>query len=321
MHKLPALFIERLDNIIPPSKLAAVLESFDIKRPTTFRANILKISSKNLENELISLNIKFKRVSWYKDAFILTSQPQSILMDTYLYKEGYIYIQSLSSMIPALVLDPQKDENILDLTAAPGSKTTQIAAITANSGIILANDTSRPRLYRLQANLKLQGVTNVRTTQLPGQILWQKFPEYFDKSLVDAPCSMEGRFLSEDPKSFEDWTPKKVKDLSNRQCFLLRSAISATKPGGIIVYSTCTISPEENEGVINWILTREKDNLEIENIVIKNLKFLPGLTKFNNKIYDKRIKKTLRILPSDNMEGFFIAKIRKLKSNLSKIKS
>ena len=242
-------------------------------------------------------------------------------MNTYLYKEGYIYIQSLSSMIPPLILNPQKDETILDLTAAPGSKTTQMAALMQNSGHILANDTSRPRLYRLESNLKMQNVTNTTTTQFPGQVLWQKFPEYFDKTLVDAPCSMEGRFFSDDPKTFRDWTPKKVKDLASRQCFLLRSAISATKPGGIIVYSTCTISPEENEGAIDWILTKEKDNIKIDNITIKKLKSLPGFTNFNNKKYNTNVQKTLRILPDDNMEGFFVAKILKIKSSLSTIKS
>lgn len=319
--QLPKQFLEKLNKIIPEKSLKKVLQSFTKKRLPTFRTNSLKISVEKLEVELRKLNIIFEKVNWYPGAYILTDQPQSVLMDTYLYKEGYLYIQSLSSMIPPLVLDSKKDEIILDLTAAPGSKTTQIAAFMENTGKVLANDTSRPRLYRLEANLKLQGVTNTTTSQLPGQVLWQKFPEYFDKTLVDAPCSMEGRFFTEDPKSFQDWTPKKVKDLASRQCFLLRSAISATKPGGIIVYSTCTISPEENEGVIDWILEKEKENIEIEDMSIKGLEFLPGITSFSNKKYNPEVQKTLRILPDGNMEGFFVAKIRKIKSSLSAIKS
>lgn len=315
-NKLPSKFLERLNNLIKPDELPSVLESFTKKRPTTFRTNTLKISTSDLKKELTNLGFQFNNPEWYLDAFILLNKSQSELMDTPFYKNGFIYIQSLSSMIPALVLDPKEDENILDLTAAPGSKTTQIASIMNNTGMILANDTSRPRLYRLQANLKLQGVTNTDITQLPGQILWERFPEYFDKTLVDVPCSMEGRFYTEDIKTYRDWTLNKVKELVPRQCFLLRSATSATKVGGTIIYSTCTLSPEENEGVIDWILKKEVDNIEIEKISLKNLKGNPALTSFANKNYNKKVKNALRILPSDLMEGFFVAKIKKLKSNL-----
>lgn len=317
MDKLPPQFEEKLKKIIPSDRLTDVLESFNNKRPTTFRTNTLKISTEKLKQELDRLNINYKQIEWYPDAFILVDQPQSQLMETNFYKEGFLYIQSLSSMIPALILNPLKDEKILDLTSAPGSKTTQIASLMENTGEILANDTSRPRLYRLEANLKLQGVTNTQISQLPGQILWERYPEYFDKTLLDAPCSMEGRFYSQNPKTYKDWTPKKVKELAPRQCFLLRSAISATQVGGIIVYSTCTISPEENEGVVDWILKKEGDNIQVESINTGGIETLPGLTSFGNKKYNNEVKKTLRVLPSNLMEGFFVAKIKKIKSNIN----
>ncbi len=314
-QQLPKEFLKKLESIAPKDQLEEIHQALCQERPTTFRANTLKISSNKLIIELQKLGINFEQISWYKNAFILKDQPQSVLQDTYLYKEGYLYVQSLSSMIPALILNPQPKEKILDLTAAPGSKTTQMAMMMGNSGQIVANDTSRPRLYRLEANAKIQEVNNITVTQLPGQILWQKFPEYFDKSLVDAPCSMEGRFCATDNKTYRDWTPGKVKGLAPRQSFLLRSAISATKPGGMIVYSTCTLSPEENEGVIDWILKKETGNVSLENISIANLKTYPGLKEYKGKKYDTDIIKTVRIYPTRLMEGFFVAKLKKVKTN------
>ena len=148
-----------------------------------------------------------------------------------------------------------------------------------------------------------------------GETLWKKFPEYFDRTLVDVPCTMEGRIQCDDPKTYEDWSTKKIKQLSMLQKYLLRSAISATKPGGVIVYSTCTLEPEENEEVIDWVLKREKGAIEIEKITIPGLELKSGISAWN-KPFDPQITNTARIIPSGQMEGFFIAKIRKLTSTL-----
>ncbi len=321
---LPEKFLEKLDSFLPEdlpagkaSEKQEVLESFTTRKPSTFRANTIKISADQLEKKLLDLGIETKRVSWYKDAFILQNVPQKTLAETTFYKEGCLYIQSLSSMIPPLVLDPQEDDIVLDATAAPGSKTTQIAALMHNKGILIANDKSRIRNFRLSANIQLQGVTNTQILNLPGEFLWKKYPEYFDRVLVDVPCSMEGRFYTEDPKTYKDWTPGKVKMLSEMQKWLLRSAVSATRVGGTIVYSTCTLSPEENEEVVNWILKKEGDALEVEDIHIEGLEHNTGLTKYKNRLFDPRLSKTLRIYPSKNMEGFFVAKLKKVRSTIA----
>lgn len=314
----PEKFIARLGEFHPDKKLE-ILSALCTRRPSTFRANTLKISSDELKKRLAMLGIEVEGVEWYKDAFILKNVPQKILTQTQAYSDGLFYVQSLSSMIPPLVLDPKPNEKILDITAAPGSKTTQIAALMANIGEILANDKSRIRLYRLEANLKLQGVTNTHISNFPAEIIWKKFPEFFDKTLVDVACSMEGRFWCDDPKTYKDWTPGKVKMLSEMQKWILRSAISSTKVGGTIVYSTCTLSPEENEGVIDWILKKEAGNIELEEINIPHLELSDGITSFRQRSFDPLVKKTKRILPSEKMEGFFVAKLRKIKSNLSVI--
>lgn len=314
---LPEKFLTKLDLFISKEEKRQILESFSFRHPSTFRANTLKTTPEKLQKELEEQGIQTDRVSWYDKAFILKNVPQKVLTETPQYKNGELYIQSLSSMIPPLVLQPKDDDIVLDATAAPGSKTTQLAMIMHNKGILIANDKSRVRMFKLQANLILQAVSNAQTLSLPAEFLWKKYPEYFDKTLVDVPCSMEGRFYVEDPKTYEQWTPGKVKMLSEQQKWILRSAISATKPGGIIVYSTCTLSPEENEEIINWILKKEGDSLQLEDISIPFLKSEPGLQRFGHKVFDSQLTKALRIYPSKIMEGFFVAKIRKLKSTVS----
>ncbi len=313
---LPEKFLEKLPFFTDEKTRESILSSMCSRHPSTFRANTLKITADALQKQLDDLGIQTERVSWYKNAFILKNVPQKVLTETDLYKNGFFYVQSLSSMIPPLALDAKPNERVLDLTAAPGSKTTQIAAIMGNTGEIVANDKSRIRMYKLEANVKIQGVTNVKTTYIPGEFFWKRYPEYFDRVLVDVPCSMEGRFFVDDPKTYEDWTPGKVRMLSDMQKWLLRSAISATIPGGTIVYSTCTLSPEENEGVVDWILKKENENIAIESFTLNGLPLTPGITKFGNKTYDDRVKNTMRIFPTPTMEGFFIAKIKKLHSNL-----
>ena len=218
-------------------------------------------------------------------------------------------------MLPPLVLAPQPGDKVCDLTAAPGSKTTQIAAMMNNTGEIVANDRSKIRLGKLVANLKLQGVTNVRTRLSAGEDLWKKFPEYFDRVLVDAPCSLEGRFEAGNEKSFGDWSLRKVGFLSAIQCHLLRSAVTMTKPGGVIVYSTCTLSPEENEQVIDWLIAKEPGVVVVEPIDLPLENLQPGITHWEQKEFSPQVRATIRILPSELLEGFYVAKLRKQQSN------
>jgi 16S rRNA (cytosine1407-C5)-methyltransferase len=314
---LPEQFIDRLRKLIPKEQLASVLDSFSVRKPSTFRVNTLRISSHDLMLLLQEQGITVEPVSWYKYAYILKNVSQRVLTETLFYKKGFFYVQSLSSMIPPLVLAPEKGEKILDIASSPGSKTTQIASMMENTGEIIANDKSKIRMYKLLFNLKMQGVSNTKTHIMPGQIIWKRYPEYFDRALVDAPCSLEGMFDYHNPKSYRDWSLTKIKQLVQVQRFLLRSAISAVKVGGSIVYSTCTLSPEENEGVIDWILQKEKDAIEMQDITLSLPTYMYGISVWNNKTLDKRVEKAIRILPSLSMEAFFIAKIKKIKSTFS----
>jgi NOL1/NOP2/sun family putative RNA methylase len=330
-NNLPEKLLDRLKRIYSDEEYEQVLQAFANKPLPSFRANPLKTNAAELAQKLKTNGFKLKQTEWYNDAFILLNRSIRELTETEEYKQGLLYIQNLSSMIPALVLDPQPEELVLDLAAAPGSKTTQLAALMKNQGLIVANDISRQRMYKMQTLLEQYGIPyqwqintqGVYLISSRGETIWKKFTEYFDRALVDVPCTMEGRIQCDDPKTYEDWSTKKIKQLSMLQKYLLRSAISATKPGGTIVYSTCTLEPEENEEVIDWVLKREEGAIELvasnamekEAFNISDLPLKPGLTSWNKSLHPQ-LALTSRITPSPTMEGFFIAKIKKLRSTL-----
>ena len=219
VQRLPAEFLERLRKIIPPQKWDEIANTFTEPRPTTFRVNTLKVGATHaspLQEKLEHLGFRLEKVSWYADAFILKSGRLRDLQETKFYKNGEIYVQNLSSMLPPLVLDPQPGERVLDLTAAPGSKTTQIACLMKGEGEILANDNNQIRFFKLKANLELQvgarsprpegGETpplQIQMMMRPGELFGRDFPESFDRILLDAPCSAEGRFLTTEPASYK----------------------------------------------------------------------------------------------------------------------
>ncbi len=321
LSAFPFDFVHRFEQLIPPSGRAEAISGLTTKRVTTLRANTLKTDGTTLQKDFSVKGIRLIPVAWSPDAFIVKDTPLRDITETSEYAEGKLYVQSLSSMIPPVVLNPKPGDKVLDIAAAPGSKTTQMASLMKNTGQILANDSSQTRSYRLVANLKTQGVTIAAALKLDGRGLWTKYPEYFDKTLVDVPCSMDGRFYTEDPATFEDWSLKKVRDLAHLQRTLLRSAISSTKPGGTIVYSTCTLSPEENEDVIDWILKKEPGVVSVEEIILPNAPLAPALASWAGKQFHAEITKTARIYPSPTMEGFYVAKLCKLKTSIPKVLS
>ncbi len=315
---LPSAFIEKI-QIFFGDKASSILESFGKKRSINVRVNILRASIKEIEDFFKKNNIIYIVISAVPLAFVLPNITTRDVTDLEIYKEGKIYIQSLSSMLPVLVLDPQPGDHILDMAAAPGSKTSQIAAYTANGAEIVANDIDRGRLYKLKAIMAQQGCEHITVTSIPGQTIWQQYPEYFDKVLLDAPCSMEGRFDCQDKKSYKHWSTKKVKNLARLQQWLLRSALSSTKVGGTIVYSTCTISPEENEGAVNWLLEKEKNAVIVEDIALSDLPMHNGFTTCGNTHYLPQLIKTKRIIPTEYYEGFYVAKLKKIQSTVKRL--
>lgn len=227
---------------------------------------------------------------------------------------GYYYIQELASMLPVLVLKPEKNQLILDLCAAPGSKTTQISALMENTGTIIANEVSLGRLRVLATNLERCGVSNAIITKKEGSAICRRFERQniqFDKILLDAPCSGEGTIRST-PKTPVMWNINTVNLLSGMQKNLVSSAISVLKKRGELVYSTCTHAPEENEEIVDFILKNFKD-MKIEKILLP-IQSKQGIPSWQDKEYLEDVKFACRVYPHvSNTEGFFVAKFKKIK--------
>lgn len=312
---LPEDFVARLTEVFGLPFAQAVVASA-VEKPTTFRANTLTSSAATVREQLGDLGFKMQGVSWYSDAFILKNKSKRELMETALYTEGKIYLQSLASMLPPLVLEPQAGEKVLDLTAAPGSKTSQIAALMKAEGQLIANDNNKIRFFKLMHNMENLGVTAERAawdfslTMLHGVALVKKYKNYFDKILLDAPCSAEARFITSDPSTFGYWSERKVREMAYKQRQLLLSAWGALKPGGTLVYSTCTFSPEENELQIARLLERFKD-AALAPIALDGVKRGPVLVQLAGKKFPSTLQHALRAHPTKEIEGFFVAKFIK----------
>lgn len=314
IHRLPELFLKRLRQIVPSSKWDAIANTFAEAKPATFRVNTLKTTSSEVKRTLEEKNFWLAAIPWFGDAFLLRKGRQKELEETEIYQEGHIYLQSLSSMIPPLILEPKPGESILDLTAAPGGKTAQMACLMKNEGRIVANESNKVRYEKLKSNLKTQGAQNAEAVLSYGESFGNKFPETFDRVLVDAPCSAEGRFLASEPPTYRYWNLDVVKENAKLQKKLLISGLKALKLGGVLVYSTCTFAPEENEEVVDSALQSMSGLIELETIQWSVPNQNSGLVKWQGRALDSSLRKTLRILPTPEMEGFYAARIRKKKT-------
>ncbi|MBN2544532.1 MAG: RsmB/NOP family class I SAM-dependent RNA methyltransferase [Spirochaetes bacterium] len=311
--QLSAVF-KNIENLFTPSQFNKIITAYNSKRKTTFRINLLKINRIELIKQLKAENIKFNNINFIKDAFYLESDDKKLLNSS-LYKEGFIYLQSISSMMPAVVLSPKKSEKILDIAASPGSKTTQMAGIMNNTGKIDAVEPDFIRMERLKYNCSLQGVKNVNFYHTKGEKFYISRENHYDKALVDAPCSGEGIISANDKNPIKNYSGKNILRLSNLQFKLLKSAIISVKIGGTIVYSTCTLNNFENEEVIDKILNDRDIKVSIEpiNDFFNMEEKIEPFIKAGNIIYNSQIRKSLRLLPSQRMEGFFICKLRRFK--------
>ncbi len=222
---------------------------------------------------------------------------------------GKYYIQSLSSMVPALVLNPNANDRVLDLCAAPGSKTTQLAEIMNNKGTLVANEIAMDRLKSLVFNIDKMNLVNVGVMHGKGELLSKKFENYFDKVLVDAPCSALG-IVQKKGEVSNWWDIKKAETISDLQLRLLIAAIKMCKVGGEIVYSTCTLTLEENEFIIDKVL--KKYPVELDEIELP-VPSHSGFSKIGDQEFDKQLDRTRRIVPWEvESEGFFVCKLKKV---------
>lgn len=308
---LPEAFKERLEKIVPHGQFDAILKTFDSPKQVTFRVNTLKTTAAELEAELKHDKIAFERIEWLEGVYRIAPADKLRLTQTEAFYGGRLYIQNLSSMIAPVLLDPKPEETVLDLAAAPGGKTLILAGMMQNTGWLSAVEPSRERFFRLCDNLKSQGVTNAHTYMTDGRSVGKKCPEMFDRILLDAPCSSEARFKTHEPKSMSFWSIHKVKETSKLQRRLLLSAFDALKPGGKLLYSTCSFSPEENESPLQHLLERHGDRLKTLPLVLPFDNVQTPLKQWGKEVFDERIQNAVRILPTDTIDGFFICLLEK----------
>lgn len=350
------LFLQRMQKLLPGKEdFQSYLDILKIPSVKSIRCNKLKISPSELKSRLEKKEWRISQ-PWksYPEVMIIKSNLEPGEVGRALeHQLGYYYMQELASMLPVIALNPKKNELILDLCAAPGSKTTQLSSEMQATGTIIANEVSMNRLKILASNLEKCGATNTIISRKDGFAFCKRLAKYnpeikFDKILVDAPCSGEGTLRSS-PKTYKMWNIKTIQNLPKIQKALIESALEILKPDGTLIYSTCTHAPEENEGVVDAVLKNLGDKIKLEKPKLP-IKFREGLTKWDfkseqvhkntgsfnvssggrgfrdamgkkqmnlrttNVKFSSEIKKCARIYPQDNnTEGFFIAKFRKLK--------
>ncbi|MDI9610511.1 MAG: NOL1/NOP2/sun family putative RNA methylase [Archaeoglobales archaeon] len=294
----PPLF-ERLSQIDGSKDFFEFLEK-PLRK--SVRINTLKA---NLEFVLKRLSgVLEEKVRWCEEGYYINVEELSKIPE---HQLGVIFSQSSASMIPPVLMEIEPKMLVLDLCASPGAKTTQIAQYMKNEGCIVANDVKLERINMLISNIQKCGVLIAKVTMLDGR-KFAKFKNKFDRVLVDAPCSNLG-MIRKNFSYAKGWNLKMSLDLSRLQKELLRAGYECLKPGGVLVYSTCTLEPLENEEVVDHILRNSEANLERIDLPIKAI---GGFTKFNGREYLREVKKCLRIHPQMNdTEAFFVAKITK----------
>lgn len=298
---LPKGLIDRLVHHYGEQDALSIVQGFASPRKTTLRANTLKTTRDALAAQLQAAGIACKNApaSALCDALAIdrAHEPAARALDA--YEQGQLYLQSLSAMLPALALDPRPGENILDMAAAPGGKTCQMAALANNQALICACEKNHIRAERLRYNLRKQGVQRVNVMECDARKLDEFFR--FDKVLLDAPCSGSGTIRLEGDACKTGYSEELVRRSVKTQKALLRRALQAIGPGGTVVYATCSVLPDENEDVLESVLPSAHARLEpLPEGLLEGVPVLPC-----------RLPEAAVVRPTSYFEGFFLALIKK----------
>jgi NOL1/NOP2/sun family putative RNA methylase len=268
----------------------------------SIRVNTLKADVKTVIDSL-SERFNLKPVRWCKEGFFVDGSVGSTIE----HQLGLFFVQEASAMIPAIALDVKPGMVVLDMASSPGGKTTQIAQYMENRGCVIANDVKYDRLNILISNLQRCGVLIAKVTMKDGRF-FARFRDTFDRVLIDAPCSNVG-MIRKNYRYLKMWRLRDVESHSRLQKELVLAGYKALKPGGVLVYSTCTLDPLENEDVIDHLVCNTDAVIERIDLPVKSTK---PITEFDGKRYVDDVKNCLRIHPQDNdTEGFFVAKVVK----------
>lgn len=298
---LPDTLVALLNQQYGADTTEKIIAGYKAYRPVTLRANTLKTTVDSVQQQLADAGIVSHKVEWYADALVLENAREADVEALPLYERGKVYLQSLSSMIPPLLMNPRDGETILDMAAAPGGKTTQLAALSGGKALITACEKNNIRAERLRFNLERQGANKVNVMQQDARQLDDFFS--FNKILLDAPCSGSGTILLHEGEQSRRMTQDWLKKTAATQTAMLQKALKLLGKGREMVYSTCSILQMENEGVLNRCL--KAANAEIVPIDHPMLQHLPLLPV--------NIPGVICVCPDELHEGFFAAKIRRRK--------
>ena len=299
-RKINPRFVERYEKIDDSDDFYSYMAK---PLRTSIRINTLKATVEDVV-ESLSERFELEPIPWCNEGFFVDAEKVG---GTTEHQLGLIFSQEASAMIPAIALEPKPNMLVLDMASAPGGKTTQIAQYMENKGCIIANDVKVDRLNILISNLQRCGVLIARVTMKDGRF-FKRFKDTFDRVLLDAPCSNVG-MIRKNFKYLKMWRLKEVFALSRLQKELIMAGYQALKPGGILVYATCTLDPLENEEVVDHLISNTDAEVEKIDLPVKGSK---PILKFEDRVYSSEVKRCLRIHPQDNdTEGFFVAKILK----------
>ncbi len=303
--RIPARFRERYLPVVDDQD--AFLACLGELTPKSFRVNTLKSSAAEVQKRFAGYGIGIRQMGWCPEAFVSDVPEIGGTLEHFL---GSIYLQELASMLPPILVKKELETArfVLDACAAPGSKTTQMAAIMRNRGIIVANDIDYSRIRALKFNLEKTGtvntiITNQNLLHFPGQL-------QFDVVLLDAPCSGEGTIRKTD-SVLQGWSERVIEGHSQQQKQLIVKAFDLVAPGGVMVYSTCTLAPEENENVVDTLL-RERKEARLEKVSVPGFRLSPAVMEWQGTKFNGEVSKTARVWPHhNNTDGFFLAMVRK----------
>ncbi len=305
-------FIERYKPLFEENEFNEFLRFCKLPLKKAIRVNTSRISSEDFEKRALKNGWILEKIPYVDNGFFIDREDRSKpLWKSIEYFAGLFYIQETSSMIPPMFLSPKPWDIVLDVSAAPWSKTTQIANMMNSKWLVVWNDIVQNRLRALEININYQGIINTSISKLDWRDFWRYFSEVFDKILLDAPCSWEWTMRKDDI----NWSLTTIEELSRLQKRLIISAFQALKVGGEMVYSTCTMAPEEDEEIIDFAKKEFGEKIEVLECNLPWLKSVPWICEWQWKILDKDCVKWHKIWPHINdTEGFFIVKFRKLSS-------
>lgn len=296
---LPDFFQKQIIEDYNNDVLTFVKNSLTLNKPLTIRINTLRTNVDYIKDILNENKIDYTEIEWSNTALIINNKVEEDLKELAIYKDGLIYFQSLSSQLPPLFVNPKENENILDMAAAPGGKTTELQALANNTALITAVEKNQIRYERLEYNINKLGAKKINIIKKDARFLDDYYS--FDKILLDAPCSGSGTLTNETLKDFDE---ELVNRSINLQKQLITKAFNLLKKDGVLTYSTCSILKQENDEVVKYLL----DNNQNAEIIHLNLNGYESLPTLKNDIPG-----TLTLYPNEYYEGFYIAQIKKTK--------